>query len=454
MELKDFVVTPIVLLLVLFGAYFIRPYVTDNQTKKYFFPALVLKIFGAICVGLIYQFYYERGGDTYAYFNQSEVIFDAFFNDPIAAIKLMFDTGANYHPSSFNYDPTTFKYASQIRFYAGKSEFFIVRVTALFGLLTFHTYSATAILFATFSFGGLWSLFNVVKEKFPSIHFQLALAVLFLPSVVFWGSGIMKDTIVIGALGFAFYALDRTLIQTRHRISSYIILILCVYIIYVVKIYVLFSFIPAALLWALLTHKNKIKNNLLRVMATPTFIVMALVAGFFILQNISSDDRRYNIEDIAERTRINAEYLYYVSVKNEGSGYYLGELDGSFQSMLRLAPAAVNVTLFRPYLWEVQNPLMLLSFLEATFFLIATLSLFITPGILPTIKIIYKNPFLIFCLIFSIILAVGVGLNSFNFGTLVRYKIPLLPFYLGAIFIIRYLHQKTSNPEMKGFQEF
>lgn len=389
MELKDFVVTPIVLLLVLFGAYFIRPYVTDHQTKKYFFPALVLKIFGAISVGLIYHFYYTRGGDTTAYYIQSEILYDIFFKDPVNAIKLLFDTGGKE-----SYDAETFNYASKIRFYGGKSEYFIVRITALLGLFTFHTYSAIAVLYSAFSFSGLWALYVVIKKKFPSIHFQLAIAVLFLPSVVFWGSGIMKDTVVIGALGFAFYSLHSTLIEGRHRFNNYLILALCFYVIYIVKIYVLFSFIPAALLWVLLTHKSKIKNGLVKVMVTPAFVIIALVAGFYIIQNISSNDRRYNIEDIAERTQINAEYLYYVSVKNEGSGYYLGELDGSLESMLRLAPAAINVTLFRPYLWEVQNPLMLLSFLESTVFLFLTISLFIKPGIKTKKKFTPSPPYL------------------------------------------------------------
>jgi hypothetical protein len=50
---------------------------------------------------------------------------------------------------------------------------------------------------------------------------------------------------------------------------------------------------------------------------------------------------------------------------------------------------------------------------------------------------IASQPILTFCFLFSIILAIGVGTNSGNFGTLVRYKIPLMPFYLSALFIMR-----------------
>ena len=57
MDLRDVVVTPIILLLVFGAAYWVRPYVTDDVSRKYFMPALVMRIVGAIGLGLIYQFY-------------------------------------------------------------------------------------------------------------------------------------------------------------------------------------------------------------------------------------------------------------------------------------------------------------------------------------------------------------------------------------------------------------
>jgi len=61
MGLKDFIVTPFIIFIVYLIGFIIRNYVTDNTTRKYFFPALTLKIIGAISVGLIYQFYYGGG---------------------------------------------------------------------------------------------------------------------------------------------------------------------------------------------------------------------------------------------------------------------------------------------------------------------------------------------------------------------------------------------------------
>ena len=57
MELRDFIVTPIILLLVYAGAYIVRPYVTDTVNRRYFISALTVRIIGALALGFIYQFY-------------------------------------------------------------------------------------------------------------------------------------------------------------------------------------------------------------------------------------------------------------------------------------------------------------------------------------------------------------------------------------------------------------
>ena len=65
-----------------------------------------------------------------------------------------------------------------------------------------------------------------------------------------------------------------------------------------------------------------------------------------------------------------------------------------------------------------------------------TIRLLYKAGFIRFLKIILTNPEVQFCLIFSLIFAFAVGFTSYNFGTLARYKIPLMPFYFIALFII------------------
>jgi hypothetical protein len=120
----------------------------------------------------------------------------------------------------------------------------------------------------------------------------------------------------------------------------------------------------------------------------------------------------------------------------------LGELDGTVGSVLRLAPAAVIVSLFRPFLWEVNNPLMLFSSLESLLNLLLTIYLIIKLR-LKFFRYL-QIPEVFFCLTFALIFAFGVGVSSYNFGTLARYKIPLYPFYLIGMGLIYYAWKKET----------
>ena len=128
----------------------------------------------------------------------------------------------------------------------------------------------------------------------------------------------------------------------------------------------------------------------------------------------------------------------------DGSGYTLGELDGTWQSMVKLAPQAINISLFRPYLWEVTNPLMLLSALEGLVLFLLTLQV-IWRVRWKTISYLQK-PDILFCLVFAFVFAFAVGVSTFNFGTLSRYKIPMMPYFLLALGIIGAYWKRDRNP--------
>lgn len=428
MEIKDFFITPIFLLLIYALAYGLRPLVTEKQNRRYFLPGLSLKIVGAIAVGLIYQFYYG-GGDTFTYFHLgSKYIWEAFKDSPVLAFKLIF--------AGDDYVADTFQYASRIYTYGDSSSYFVVRAAGALDLLTFHTYSATAILFAAISFSGLWALFHVLYRMYPKQHLGIALAVLFIPSVFFWGSGILKDTITIGALGWATFGIYNLFIVKRKLGISALILLLSLYSIYVIKIYILLCFIPAAVLWVFFTKISNVKNIILKIMIAPFVIGLSGFIAYYSVIKIGEDNPRYNIENITTTARVTAEWIHYVSERQGGAAYTLGDFDYSPIGMLKKFPQAVWVSLYRPHLWEVNNIVMLLSALEGFVLLMFTIYVFYKVGFIKSVKLITSKPFLIFCFLFSIAFAFAIGISTYNFGTLVRYKIPMYPFFVSGLFIL------------------
>ncbi|MGI9545189.1 MAG: hypothetical protein ACR2MX_18145, partial [Cyclobacteriaceae bacterium] len=216
---------------------------------------------GAILLGLIYQFYYG-GGDTFGYTTfGSHYIWESFLDNPVTALKLIF--------LKTSYLPETFKYASQIWYFQDPPSYFVVRVAGLLGIITFDTYSSIAVLFACISFSGLWALYTSLHKMFPNLSLQFAIALFFIPSVVFWGSGIMKDTLTLAALSWATYAFSNLFVFNKGSLKYYAILLVALYVIYLVKIYILICFLPAIFVWFFFNNLSKVKHLLLRISLVP-----------------------------------------------------------------------------------------------------------------------------------------------------------------------------------------
>lgn len=438
MELADLFIGPLYAGIIYFFAYLIRPAVTNKYTKPFFIPALTLKLIGAVSLGIIYQFYYH-GGDTLNYFYHVKIL-DAAFSDSFATgLKLLLDNGDNEDPALLTYTARMFWHDPN------SSEYLLCRVAAFLGLFCFANYTAISLLFAVLSFSGIWAMYMTMAKICPYMYKELGWTMFYVPSMFFWGSGLMKDSLCMGALGWLFYSLYLGAIQKRALLKSILIGLIAAITLYNLKIYILLCFLPAALLWVFNENNARIKNKTLRVLIKPVFLGVGGAIAFYAATNLTKGDEKYDIDKIGARSKITADYLYEVSVKQEGSGYYLGEQDGTIGGMVKLAPQAIATSLFRPFLWEAHNPVMLLSAVEALFFLFLTLRVFWRSGFFNTISTIGQTPVLVMIFIFSLIFAASVGITSANFGTLVRYKIPLIPFYVGGLFILQSIITKKKK---------
>jgi hypothetical protein len=438
LELRDLIVTPAVIILVYVGAFIFRPRVTDEINRGFFLPALTLRIIGALAVGVIYQFYYS-GGDTFNFHTSgSRHIWEAFWDSPSKGIQMLLSSGK--HQENF------YAYSSRIYFFSDPASFMVIRVAALLDLFTFSTYSATAVLFAVISFVGSWMLFLTFYNKYPELYRWIAAGTLFIPSVFFWGSGLLKDTLVLAALGIATFELDRLLIRKRISVVHVLLLLLSLYLIFTVKKFLLQAYLPAVILWIYMGRIQRIRTMALKVMAVPFVLVLCAVLAYYSVIKVGEGDTRYAAEKLSQTARITAMDIRYQTGREAGSGYSLGDLDGSFMGMLRLAPKAINVSLFRPYLWEVRNPLMLLSALESAGFLF--LVLYVVWKKRTSVLKKFTNPDIAFTMVFSLVFAFAVGVSTFNFGSLARYKIPLLPFFFIGLALILHSNSDKKTGEL------
>lgn len=430
--ITDFILLPIFLFIVfLVAAYFRNKYYPYNDPlRKYFMWAFGLKIFGAIMLGIIYQFYY-KGGDTLNYWHQT-VLINSSFSESISTWFRLITSTANY------YDVDVNPYTNQMYWYGnGQPEYLISVLGALIGLFTMTTYLPTSVIFAALSFIGIWKMFIVFTKMYPRLKKQMAISFLFIPSVIFWGSGFMKDTITLSCLGWVTYFFYQIFYENKKLLLNISGALFFMYVIFVIKSYIVMAFLPAALLWGVGLLSYKVKDIRL-ILFTRYFLYAASIAALVIVGGRMQTEifGEYNVESVGFKSYVTRDYLYRISLEQDGSAYTLGDMDPSLLGMLEKAPAGVNVTLFRPYFWEARKPIVMISAVEAFIFLVFTIAAIVRNNPLRAVQRVMSDETLQFCIIFTLVFAFAIGISTSNFGSLSRYKIPCMPFYTAFLFIL------------------
>jgi hypothetical protein len=442
----DYGLLPFYVTVVYLIAYYIRNryYPYQHPWRKYFIAGLTVKIIGAVVNGMLHHYYYD-GGDTFNFFYHSRIINTALDESFIKWLNLLF-----HIPDA--YDVEYYKYTSALWWYRDVSAYTTGAVGAFVGLFTFNTYLPTAVLFAFISYSGIWALFRTFAKIYPQLTQQIAVATLFIPTTVLWGSAVYKDTICMFGLGWLTYVIFRFLIQRDFSFKNIMLAAFSFILMAKIKVYILIAFLPALGMWILLNYLQQIKSKTTR--RTVKFLtIIALSGGSIFLMGVFSKELGvYSLENLASKAEETRQWISYISDVTDGSTYSLGKFDpNSIGDMLLKFPQAVNVSLFRPYLWEAKKVIMVFSALESLLFLILTLRVLSIVGLKRSWKAIGIDPNIQFSLIFAIIFAFAVGITTYNFGSLSRYKIPCLPFYTLAFVLIFY---KYNSPQKRILPPF
>jgi hypothetical protein len=354
-----------------------------------------------------------------------------------------------YLPSS-EFDQSLLKNPANMGYLKGENNYMIVRITAILSFLSFQKYLILNLFFSMLSFSGVWRLYRFFYEQYPHLHKQLAIAILYLPTFVFWSSGILKDPICTGALGWITYALYEALYKKKDILKNVVIIFIAGYLLYVIKVYILISYVPFFLLFLVLKNVNLIKSRVLRVTFVLGLIFLAMTMFGTVMQQLAGTLGGYGGSDVTKNISIYQKA--YAEQEDVGSSFSLGvEYDGSVSSLIKIAPAAIIATLYRPFIWESKKVSTLLSSIESMVIMFFTLSVFYKAGPKKFIRPILKDPAVMYCLLFALLFALFVGATTANFGTLVRYKIPCMPFYIIAIFLIQdWVKRNKKSPAVGG----
>jgi hypothetical protein len=426
-HLADIILFPLYVGLFAFFFSVRRKRLKDPLLRRYHRNAFWLKVCSALAY-VFFSLFLAKLDSTYLYYPEGMNITRLILKD-FTNIKLLFIQGKDF---DFNLLADSLNKG----YFASESNFFIARLVTVFSFFSFGSYSVITLIFSMISFSGVWRLYRFFYEQYPHLHKQLAIAVLFLPNFVFWSSGILKDPLCTGMLGWFTYAMYRMFIRRDSIIKYSIVALISGFILGLVKAYILVSYLPFFILFILFTHLARIRAAAIRIVLL-FFIFLIAVGGVWLVGGRLQDEMEdLAITKITESVQTTQQNFMRIADLAESS-FSLGvEYDGTTAGLLRIAPAGIVATLYRPFLWESKKFSSLLSSLESTALLLFTLYVLLRVGPFRFIGSIIRDPMIQFCLLFAIVFALFVGVTTLNFGTLVRYKIPCMPYYVIGLLLI------------------
>ncbi len=372
-----------------------------------FWPALVLKLFAGIGLGLLYRYYYG-GGDTFYFYSEARELADVFFSNTREYIQFLFQ-----HPVADSPEEGSLRTT------------FLVKVISVFAIVTGSNYWITSLWFSFISFSASFYLFKIVTRYFDKSEVTAALAFLFLPSIVFWSSGIIKESVGLAALFIvaAFYL--KIMKGEMWTIFGFLIALLCLWIVWNLKYYWLAVFLPVGIT-SLVCHYGFLYFNISSGYKLICWVVLFLLLTF----GISLTRPNFYLDRILSVIAENYQAFAAISDKSDLIEYY--NLSANWQSVLLNSPWALFSSLFRPLLWEADNLLKIIISLENLLIfvlcftsLIRFKSFLSAPHKLLTLSVI----------VYTILLCIFLALSTPNFGSLSRYKVGFLPFF---VFLISY----------------
>jgi hypothetical protein len=410
----DLVIGIFFLLAAFFAIYKIPMFATRGISKNWFLAAFAFKVVLAATMFSMYSRNIEvqQNADIFRYFEDSKVISHALKNKPSDFLKLLFGYDTD-NPELISYykSMNNWSYSNGDKLFSNNK--LIIRYLVFINIFSFGSYYADIVISIFLSFTGLFWIFRFYNYHIKNRTKLLFALVFFFPSIAFWSSGILKESLIIFAIGLLLNCGNYALRKRKPIMRSFMVL-LALTVIFNIKAFVLFILIPPLL--AYLWNHIKTSQRTIIPYFILSFIAFSIASESGKIMNKSFFDllidKQLEFTDIALQN--NAKSLISPIMFNADP-----------ISVVTNSPIALINTTFRPMVWEATNLQMTAASIENILILLILLLIVV----FPSKQIANKNVFW-FGLVFSISFMVIIGLSTPVLGALSRYRIPALLFLL------------------------
>lgn len=380
----------------------------------FIFFVFCTKVVIGVAFGLIYQNYFN-GGDTFLYFKDSKLIHDTFLKYP------------NYYISSLlGLNPElpherVFTYPSSHLFWKDLGTYVLVHVYAFMRIFTFGYYSLHIFWIALLSLVGNIYFYRVFwnRSTFPPV-FLLGI-LFFMPSIIFWTSGLHKEVFIYLGFGCLLYGLKNFSSYPRAKWLIFGGLLL----LGLFRPYLLGICFPLFIAFLILWKQKRF-----------IFLKFSLVNSLIILSGILLSYAIWKGGIFSIFSNKQAEFL---AEQGNSDVAILQIHSTNLWEIILTLPEILVQTIIQPVLWECKNIWQYLASLEV----IGIFGFVIFVLIKRKFQKFKWDPTLCFILFYALANLLIIGLLVDNTGAIARYR--SIPLHTIALLFVHYGYQQTNT---------
>lgn len=440
------IASSLVLMLLTFSFIYQKYKQSKCPEYKYYTLALFLKLFGSFLFFLVYAYYYS-GGDTTTYFENGLIFRELFYVDFLNFLKAYFSPASVQNIELFRPSGVFPLFET----YFNEKTLFVVKASVPFVIISNGSFLISSILIGYAFFIPFWSLYRAFITICPNYAYAF-ISCFAIPSVIFWAGGISKDTITLA--GVSILITQLLLFKNKKRYEMFFLGLKVLFGIFLVintKPYIIIALFPSFLIWLMSSFvKNRISNQWLKAFVFPVFLFVGIALSYFVLELFGESLDRFAIDralETAVATQQDLKQDYY-----KGQSFDIGDFEPTIESVISKIPIATFAGMFYPLPGQVSGLIPNFSVLENLIVISIIIYLLFNRYLL---QLKYKvddrtRDYLTFFLIYSFLFAFIIGLSTSNFGALVRFRIPMSPFFL----MVLLAHTHYFKTRLEGLKTF
>lgn len=358
----------------------------------------LLKVFvGFFLIWVYSNIYPERNrADVFKYFDDACIIWSNANSSVFSVFQFMFSP---LSPSFQSLIANTHHVDKQGGGFLDASHLSVIKLNLLIRLFSSGFIFIHSLWFSFLSFIGcvaIYKVFSVINEKGKA---ALKFSFFLLPSLLFWGSGLIKESLVFFSLGVLIFSFHKFV--TTKSIQALGFFILFLFFLFTLKPFTLFAIILSVFFYVL---PSKFK-----------FAFSILLSLLFLLFS----------GPIASKLLVKRnEFTRNAEKRNASSVIDTTIYEGKNTELIKLMPSAISSVLFKPNFFQKFSKRDILFALENVVFLILLIFALYNFRCYSS----FNFSLLFSLVIFAIAQLLIIGYSVSVLGAIVRYKVTAFPF--------------------------